>query len=340
MAKTGFGIIGLGIWGETHLMAYTAHPEVDLVKICDLNKSRARKMAKQYGVKEYCTDYREILDDPRISAVSIVTPDFAHAEIAVAAAKAKKHILCEKPLATTLEDCRAIINAAKRHKVKLMVDFHNHWNPAMCQIKAAADAGELGKLLFMSLRLNDTIEVPRDWLSWAGRSSVLWFLASHSVDLIRWIFKDEVKRVYTVSRWVALKKLRIPTPDFFMTTLELKKGGVVALENGWVLSDTCPNIFDFKMEVVGTDGTMYADLSHHRAVQKYTRKDTRYPDVFGRPMIQGTAQGFGVLSIRHFADCVIHNKKPHVTGEDGLIATKVILAMMKSVETGAPVPVR
>lgn len=340
MASTGAAVIGLGIWGETHLMAYSEHPHVELVKVCDLNAARARKMAKQYGAKSWCSDYRELVADPAISMVSIVTPDFAHTDIAVAAANHKKHILVEKPLATTDADCRAIISAARRNKVKLMCDFHNHWNPAIYRIKEAAAAGQLGKLRFMSLRLNDTIAVPRDWLAWAGKSSVLWFLGSHSVDLARWIFDDDVDRVYTVSRSGSLTGLGKNTPDFFMTTMEMKRGGVIAIENGWILSEKLPTVFDFKIEVVGNKGTMYADLSTHRASQKYTEADTGYPDVFGRFNIHGKTQGFCVESIRHFIDCVRLDRTPHVSGDDGLAATKVILAMMESAKTQRPVKVR
>jgi len=339
MAKVGFGIVGLGIWGETHLMTYSTHPDVELVKICDLNEKRARKMARQYGVKEYCTDYRELVEDPRISAVSIVTPDFAHTEIAIAAANAGKHILCEKPLATTVRDCQAIINAARKNRVKLMVDFHNHWNPPVHRIKEAVENGDVGTPLFMSLRLNDTIEVPRDWLSWAGKSSALWFLGSHSVDLVRWIFNDEIVRVYCVSRSKVLKKLGVNTPDFYATTLELRKGGVALLENGWILSEKCPFICEFKIELVGSEGTMYSDITHHRASQKYTRKEAGYLDVFARPEILGKPSGFAIESIKHFVDCVVNDRKPLITGEDGLATTKVIVAMMKSARLGRPVKV-
>ncbi|MEW6355125.1 MAG: Gfo/Idh/MocA family oxidoreductase [Planctomycetota bacterium] len=340
MANTGAGIVGLGIWGETHLKAYAEHPHVDLVKVCDLNKARARKMAKQYGAKSWCSDYRELVTDPEIDIVSIVTPDFAHTDIAVAAANNGKHILVEKPLATTVADCKKIIAAAKRNKVKLMCDFHNHWNPCMHRVKEAVASGEMGTLQFMSLRLNDTIVVPRDWLAWAGRSSVLWFLASHSVDLVRWIFKDEVDRVYTVARSRVLKKLGKNTPDFFMSTLEMKKGAVVAIENGWIMSERMPSVCAFQMELIGDKGTILSDVVSHRAVQKFTDKEVTLPDVFGRPEIQGKTQGFAVESIRHFIECVRLNRKPHVTGEDGLAATKVILAMMESVKTGKTVKVR
>lgn len=340
MDKVGFGIIGLGIWGETHLKAYSEHPGVDLVKICDLNGKRAKEMAKQYKVKEYCTDYKELLKDERIAAVSIVTPDFAHTPVACAAARAGKHILLEKPMATKVEDCQKMIAAAEKAGVTLMVDFHNRFNPTIAQTKDAIKQKELGELKMATMRLNDTIAVPRDWLSWAGKSSVHWFLGSHSVDLVRYLFDDEVKKVYTVSRSDVLSKIGVKTHDFLLSILELERGGVVSLENCWIISENAPVIYDFKVELVGAKGTVYVDVSHNRAVQKYTMKGAAYPDVFCRPEIQRQTRGFGVESINHFADCIIAGKKPIIGPEDGLAATKVLVAMLESDAKGKPVMVK
>jgi len=338
--KLGFGIIGLGIWGETHAKTYADYPQVDLVKVCDLRADRARKIAKQYGARGYCTDYREVLADDTIQAVSIVTPDFAHTDVAIAAAKAGKHILVEKPLATSVADCQKIIAAARKAGVKLMVDFHNRFNPPIANSKTAIEKGELGDMRLMTIRLNDTIAVPTDWLSWAGRSSVLWFLGSHCVDVIRWLFADEVKRVFAVSRSDVLKRRGVNTPDFFQAILEMKRGGVASLENCWIVSKSAPVVFDFKLELIGSDGTIYLDLSHHRAMQKYTKAAASYPDVMCLPTVHGKPLGFCVESIRHFIECVIHDREPIVTGEDGLAATKVLCAIQESAQQGAPVLLR
>lgn len=340
MKKPGFGVIGLGLWGETHLMAYSEHAHADLVKVCDLDEKRAKKMAKQYGVKEYCTDYRELLKDDRIDAVSIVTPDITHTPLVAAAARAGKHILCEKPMATKVADCEKMIAAADKAGVMLMVDFHNRFNPTVAQVKNAIDAGELGELKMGTLRLNDTIAVPRDWLPWAGKSSVLWFIGSHSVDLIRYLFNDEVERVYCVARSDVLKGLGVNTPDFFLSTLELKGGAVVQIENCWIIAETAPVVCDFRAEIVGSKGTCYIDVLRSGAVEKYTAKEASYPDVFCRPQVLGRNMGFGVESIRHFADCVITGKPPLVTARDGIECTRVLCALLESAKKGAPVEVK
>lgn len=337
---TGFGVIGTGVWGETHLMAYTDHPDVRLVAICDLNEELLRARAEQYGVATTTTDYRELLARDDIAAVSIVTPDFLHREIAVAAAEAGKHILIEKPMATTVEDCRAMIQAADRAGVKLMVDFHNRWNPAMWDVHQAIAQGDVGEPQMLSLRLNDTIYVPTGMLSWGGRSTVVWFLGSHSVDLVRWLFNDEVRRVYSVSRSRVLKARGLDTPDFFHTILELEGGGVAHVENCWIMSEGMPTVFDFKLELCASEGTLLADVSSHRMVQQFNADGGAYLDVIGATHVQGRAGGFAISSILHFADCVVSDTEPLVTGEDGLRNTEVLVAIHESARTGQPVEVQ
>jgi predicted dehydrogenase len=336
----GFGVIGLGVWGETHLMAYASDPWARLVAVCDLNEELARRRAAEYGAEFWTTDYHELLAREDVQAVSIVTPDFFHAEIATAAAAAGKHILLEKPMATSVAEAQAIADAAARAGVKLMVDFHNRWNPAMVQAKQAVANGELGELQMASLRLNDTIYVPTEMLSWAARSTVAWFLGSHAVDLVRWLFDDEVVRVYAVSRERVLRQRGLETPDFFHYLLELSRGGVAHVENCWIMSSRLPTVFDFKLELIGAEGTIFADCSSHRMLQKYTPQAAEYPDVAVRVSLHGKPAGFGVESIRHFVRAVVADEPLPVTPEDGINNTRVLVAVHQSARQGQPVAVQ
>jgi predicted dehydrogenase len=339
--KVGFGLIGTGLWGEMHAKTYASSPHVEFRAVCDLREDRAKEIAEKYGAKDCYSDYRKILERDDISAVSIATPDFAHTEIAVAAAKAGKHILIEKPLATSVEDCEKMLAAVKEAKgIKFMVDFHNRWNPPFVNAKAAIEKGELGKLMLMYVRLNDTIMVPTSMLSWAARSEVVWFVGSHAVDLTRWLFNDEVRRVYAVSRSEVLKEKGIDTPDFYEAILEFKNGGVATVENCWILPDSLPTVIDFKCQIIGSEGAVYMDMSSHRTIQKYTKDDVSYPDVLGSfSTVPGRPMGFTIESIRHFVDCVINDKEPMVTGEDGLAATRIVSAIRESSRKGEPVKI-
>jgi len=336
MDKIGVGLIGTGLWGGLHATVYGASDRVELLGVADIVEERAKEVAEKTGAAAY-GDYRELLKDERIEAVSIVTPDFAHTEIALAAAEAGKHILCEKPLATTVEDCERIVSAAAEAGVKLMVDFHARWGPTFLRAREAVQEGKVGVPQHVYYRLSDRIFVPTEMLSWAAESTVMWFIGSHSIDTVRWLLDDEVRRVYAVCGSRVLKGMGVDTPDYYQTTLELKGGATAVIENSWIMPNSMPNIIDLKCELVGSKGAVYVDGSHHRAVEEYTETDATYPDVFVMPTVYGEQKGFAADSIRHFIDCVVDDREPMVTGQDGIEVTKVICAAEESIRTGQPV---
>ena len=338
MKHVGLGLIGTGGWGAMHARTYATVDYASLVAVADIDLSRAKSLADQYGATAY-NDYREVLADDRVDAVAIVTPDFAHEEIALATAEAGKHILAEKPLAMTVDACERIVAAAERATVKLMVDFHARWSPPLVKMREAIAAGEIGAPKHVYYRINDRISVPTKMLSWAGKTTVMWFVGSHAIDTVRWLLDDEVKRVYAVAGRGVLTGMGIDTPDYYQATLEFRGGATAVIENSWILPNTMPNLDDVKCELVGEKGALYMDATHNRALEKYTDDGGEYPDLFVMPSIYGRQQGFAADSIRHFVECVHSDTRPLVTGRDGLEVTKVICAVEESVRTGLPVEV-
>jgi predicted dehydrogenase len=340
MERLKFAVIGAGLWGSTHARIFAEHPAVELAAVCDMNGERARQVAEEAGATRWCTDFAEVAADTSIAAVGIATPDFAHVAPALAVLRAGKHLLVEKPLAFTVEECEEIIAAAKQSSVKLMVDFHNRWSPPFYKAKLAIDAGEIGTPMYLYYRLSDTIWVPTKMLSWAGKSTVAWFLASHCLDTVHWLLGERPNRVYCVRRSRTLAPRGIATPDHYQATLEFPSGTTAVIENSWILPETTPNIIDLKCEIVGDKGALYVDGSHHRMLERYTLTEASYPDTFVSPTVHGKPLGFAVESIRYFVDCVLNDRQPLVTGEDGLAATRVIQAMERSADTGQPVDIR
>lgn len=339
MEPTGFGVIGTGIVGGAwHAHVYSRLPQSKLVAVCDLNEARAAEIANRYGIDAVYTDYRELLARPDIQAVSIATPDFAHREIAVAAAEAGKHILVEKPLATTVEDAEAILNAANKAKVKLMVDFHNRVNSPFLNAKRSIQNGEIGRPAYIYARLSNTTFVPTQMLPWASQSSGLWFLASHTVDMAHWLLDDEPRRVYAASRSGVLKEMGVDVEDFHTAIVEFAQGAVATLENVWILPETSPNVFDMKFDVVGSKGYLQVNTSDHRAMQLYTQDAASLPDVFGITFDDSPRIGGFVLeSIARFVDAVVNDAPVVATGEDGLLVTRVLTAINESARSGQPV---
>jgi len=340
MNKTGFGVIGTGIVGGAwHAHVYQHLPQAELVAVCDLDEARAREVAERYAAPHVYTDYRDLLARPDIAAVSIATPDFAHREIAVAAANAGKHILVEKPLATTVEDAEAILRAVDAADVKLMVDFHNRVNPAFVTARGAVRGGELGELKYIYARLSNTTFVPTQMLPWASRSSALWFLASHTLDMACWLLADKPTRVYAVSRSGVLQDMGIDTQDFHVAIVEFERGAVVTLENSWILPETEPNVFNFKMELLGDDGVMYINTSDNRTVEKYTRAGVSLPDTLGFTLDANSARlsGFVLEAIARFVDAVVDDAPVLATGEEAALVTRVLAAVEESAKSGQPI---
>lgn len=338
MEKIGFGVIGAGIFGEMHALTFSRAPQSKLVAVCDLDKKRADEIAKKYGASTVYTDYRQLLENPEVKAVSVATPDFAHREIAVACAQAGKHLLVEKPLATTVADAEAILKAAEAAKIKLMVDFHNRVNPPFVNAKQAIKNGEIGRPAYVYVKLSNTTFVATKMLSWAGKTSALWFLASHTTDLVRWLLDDEPVRVYAVTRSGILKEMGIDTQDFHVAIVEFKGGAVATFENSWILPQTEPMVYNFKFEMLGSKGSIYVNTSDHRAMEQYTEKSASLPDVLGvvptSPLRLG---GFVYESILQFVDAVANDTPVSATGRDGLAATRLLTAISQSAKSGQPV---
>jgi predicted dehydrogenase len=338
MDRVGFGVIGTGLFGENHALVYSRLPGVELVAVCDQNEARAREVAERYGARTYYTDYVQLLAEPDISAVSIATPDFAHSEIALAAAQAGKHILCEKPLATTVEEAQSIVDAAARAGVKLMVDFHNRVNPPFVAARESVRDGAIGTPSYAYARLSNTTFVPLEMLSWADRSSALFFLGSHAIDIMRFILNDTVARVHAVSRSGILKGLGVDAPDFHVAIAEFEHGAVVTFENAWILPRSQPMVYDFKVEVLGSEGALYVDSSHHGAFELHSAGRLSYGDVLGvTPTSDLRVSGFVLEAISRFADAVLHDRPVLATGEDGVEASRIVDAIKRSAETGQPI---
>jgi len=304
-----------------------------------MDEDKAREAGETFGVDHY-TDYGQMLKDDRISAVAVVTPDFAHADPTVAAAEAGKHIICEKPLATTREDARRIVEAVKANQVQIMVDYHNRWNPVYYKIKEDIEEGKIGKVMSAYLRLNDVLWVATDYISWAAQSSILWFLGSHTVDVLCWLFDDKVRRVFAVSRTGVLRQMGIDIPDLYQAILEFEGGGVASLENSWITPNTNPCLNDHKFNITGDKGMFNGDFTHNALIQRFLEDKADHPDVLVRPTVQGRPTGFAFESMRDFVDRIYFGEKVKVSLESSVHVTSVILALLESVQVREPVIVQ
>jgi len=323
-------IVGCGLFGENHLKAYQAYPRSECVAVFDLDKKRAAQVARQYKVRA-AKSLDEIASDKSITAVSIATPDFAHTAAALALLEAGKHLLIEKPLTTSTAEARQIIAAAAKAKRTVMVDFHNRWNPVFLPIKERIDAGEVGQPVMAYARLSNPITIPFGMLAWPGKSGPQWFLMPHTVDLVRWLTGcQKALHVHAHGSKGVLKRRGADTWDAIQASVQFERC-FATIETCWIMPKTWPNLIDFRVNLVGTKSTCQVEATS-QGVTIATPKQYQTPFIVGLQDAHGRPHGFVVLPIYHFVDCILDKKKPLATAEDGLAATQIIEAAIRSIE--------
>ncbi len=208
------GVIGAGHAAMMHLPALNHLPDTEVVALCSRRPDRAHLVAARYGVRNVVADYRDVLLDPGIDAVIIATPPYLHHQMVLAALEARKHILCEKPLARTLAEARDMAKMAESAGVVAMINHEYRFIPARARAKELIDEGYLGDPYSASVTvyrssLNDPFGEAWDWLSEAAKGGgMLAAAGSHHIDALRW-WLGEIKAVAGATATM-VKRRRLP----------------------------------------------------------------------------------------------------------------------------------
>ncbi|MEM4246194.1 MAG: Gfo/Idh/MocA family oxidoreductase, partial [Candidatus Bathyarchaeia archaeon] len=278
------------------------------------------------------------IEDKKVNLVDICTPTYTHRSIAVEAAKAGKHVLVEKPIALTLKDADAMIEAAEKSGVKLMVAQVIRFFSEYRKVKELVDKGTLGEpIIARGLRAGP---LP----GWGIKS---WFkdqrlsggvgvdMAIHEIDVMRWIFNDDVKRVYAkVGRFV---RKDAKMDDHALMILRFNRGGIAHIEVSWAVPQEYP--FTYAFELAGTKG--FVEFNNHSmtpiTIMAGGRVERFSPDT--EKWVPGMPFPIDPYyrEIRHFADSVLQDKEPMTGGRVGRSALEVSLAAQRSSKTGKPV---
>ncbi len=201
MKKINIGLIGAGFMAKAHSVAYAGMPmffwpapAIPVKKIIvDINPDTAREAAEKFAFESYSTDWHDIINDPEIDVVDICTPNNSHAEIAIAAAKAGKHILCEKPLSLTAKEAKEMYLEAKKQNITTLVAFNYRKTPAVQLAKKYIEEGAIGRILdFRGTYLQDWSADPSSPLSWRFQKDIcgtgaLGDIGTHVVDMLRFL---------------------------------------------------------------------------------------------------------------------------------------------------------
>lgn len=333
--KIGTAVIGCGIFGSIHAEAYSVHPASELLWVCDVDEGKARRLAERFGCR-WTTSMEEIANDERVKIVSIATPDFAHFEPTMKMLGSNKNVLVEKPMATSSREAEEMAKEAERRGVFLMVDFHNRFNPPFNEAKRAIDDGRVGKPLMAYARLSNSLFVPLEMLSWSGKSGPHWFLMPHIIDLLLWFFSQKPKTVFAKAHKGILSSKGIDTYDCIQAIVSFEEG-FATVESSWILPDSLPSIVDFYFQVIGEKGKM--EMNGTRQGIEVAGEKFSYPFVADKRELYGEKWGFVFMPIWYFVNCVRKNVKPEITPEEGVMVTKVIEALEKSLKLGKEVEV-
>ncbi|MCB1502121.1 MAG: Gfo/Idh/MocA family oxidoreductase [Bauldia sp.] len=327
MDRLRIGVIGLGWFGEIHCDAIIGIPNLELAALCTRTESRLGELATKFGVKKTYTDYRQLLADPDIDAVSIVTMWDQHSAPAVAALEANKHVFLEKPMASTVEDCRNIIAAAEQSKGIIQIGHICRFNPRYRAAKEAIAAGRIGKIVSMASRRN----IPAAWTpTILDKIGPIVGDAIHDTDLMLWFTEDRVVSAY--AQTVDVRGLRYP--DIGQTMYRFAGGATATLETVWCMPEKTPYDIDERMNIVGTEGFIQIqDTFPNLGIaggDKFHSPDTTY-----WPMYEGVRGGALRDELAYFANCALRGVKPAIgTPQDAMAALEATLAAEESARTG------
>jgi len=325
-------MVNLGIVSFAHLHAFSyaaamnALPGVAFAGIWDAKAARGKRAAKDYKTKFYAS-----LDKlfEQCDGVIVCSENAKHRQHVEAAAKAGKWVLCEKPLATTVADAKAMIAACKKASVGLGTAFPCRFIQPLADAKRRVDAGELGKLFMANCTNNGSY--PGEWFGQEALSGggATMDHTVHVADLLRWLTGKEITKVYCETGKLIHTKLN--TDDMGVMHFEMQGGLKVSHIASWNRPEAFPTWGDVTMELVGEKGVLNVDAFAQKL------------DVYSEKTKKMTHAGWGdnadLLLVRDFVEAVRDKRQPAVTGEDGLRAVEVTTAAYTSAKKGKMVPV-
>jgi len=323
------GVIGLGRAGWQHAQIYHKLPLIELVAVCDKNPDVLKRFSQTYPVKKIYTDFKQLLEDPEIDAVSIVMPDTLHLEATEFALKNNKHILLEKPIASDLADAKKILHMAQKSSKTFMIAHIVRYMPQYALAHTAIARGDIGEISFISTRRNSTISGASAYSSHNTDTQI--HLMIHDIDYVNWIVKSKPVKVFAKARTILLQKYNIR--DVILAMIEYENGIIVNMEACWSLPSNSPIELDDRMEIVGSDGVIYID-GICNGLKMVLKDKIIQPDTVAWPQINDYCGGAIFEEITAFINHILKNDKPLVGATEGYNALLVAEAIDRSIHEG------
>jgi len=345
MSKTKVLLLGAGFIADIHIESYHRFvPDAEVVGVFARKRARAQAFAKKHHIARSFADLDEAIRESDADVVDVCLPNFLHYRAVLAAAKAGKHVIIEKPLAMTLEEADEMIASCKAAKVKLMYAEELCFAPKYERVRKLANEGAFGKI-YMLKQAEKHSGPHSDWFYDINQSGggVIMDMGCHGLAWFRWMLGGCPKAVSVLAHMQTglLHKGRTRGEENSIVIVEFEGGAIGVAENSWAKHG---GMEDYA-EVYGTGGVCYADLFQGNAAQTYSEKGYGYAmekagstkgwtfTIFEEAFNQGYPQ-----ELKHFIECVREDAQPVVTGEDGRAVLELIYAAYESARTGRKVP--
>jgi len=339
--RIGVGLIGSQFISTIHAESLQSVPEASIVGVMSPSAGHARDFARKYDIPHHFTELDALLALDDVDMVGVGAPNNVHCDIALAAARAGKHVVMEKPLCMNLAEADRMIDACKRAKVKLMYAEELCFAPKYVRLKGLLDEGALGKpVLLKQSEKHDGPHAAHFWDVERSGGGVTMDMGCHAIQFFRWLNgRNPISSVYAqMSTSVHTDKTK--GDDNAILILEFENGAMAVAEESW----TKLGGMDDRAEIYGSEGVAYADVLYGNSIRTYSQRGVGYAvEKAGSTVgwsftIYEEAWNYGFpQELAHFVDCVKHDTPPLVTGEDGRAVLEVIFASYESAGTGRKV---
>ena len=328
MEKVSIGLVGAGPMGASLAGACAGLEQACITAVSDVDEAKAKELADKYEARIF-TDYHDLLAEQSIQGVIIASPQFLHCEMTVAAAQAGKHVFCEKPMATNVEDCDAMIEACKKNNVHLMIGQVCRFHPVHSKVRELAHSGEYGDPICMVVyRIGGPWgdgSWARPWrLSMERSGGLLMEINAHEIDFLRFVC-GEAASVYASGG--IYRQTEADYPDIVLTNVKFKSGAV-----GLLHSSQASAVGGYGGRVDCREGSLHFPVFWGEGAGITCGKFDGESTFIAASKIE--VETPVVHEVREFVESVLKNETPPVTGEDGRAAIEIAQAAYQSIETG------
>lgn len=328
--KVNLAVIGTGRMGSVHIANLVQHiPEANLCALCDIRLDVAKEISSKHGIDRVVADYHELLDDPSIQAVMIITSTNTHAEIIKDVARAGKHIFCEKPIAMEIDSIRKALEEVKKAGVKLQIGFNRRFDKSFRKVREIVKSGELGQPCLLKITNYDPFLPSYEFLKVSG--GLFLDMTIHDFDMARFQI-GEVEEVYATGNVLIDPELKkIGDLDTAVITLKFIDGTLGLIDN----SRQAVYGYDQRVEVLCLNGIAQAHNESENAVVKGNPSGFHSARI--KPYFMQRFEQCYIDEVRQFITAVLEDGVVPVTGYDGLMAVLIGHAAWKSYHEHRPV---